>query len=272
MTGHQKVRRLTSWSRRGAGKLNEASAISILEAVGKELVRPDIDKAAMIRGINLCFQWYQSARDYTTDKGRKDRSRRLEVIYNKVRALDILLANDDSWLPLGAPPSYGSLFHDRVKRLVEVVDHAIKVQERPDGGAKAYRDSFKVRSPFEWLVAYFLPDVFFLLRIAQINNLKELTSRKSPYVRFVQAILAELGIGLDGRPYKPATIVKALRDSINNRGRRKGNATGDPYAYWRESLMRKEMSLPPPPMPKEPQPGFYLVSSAPNADVAVGQN
>jgi hypothetical protein len=123
MKGQPRLVRSVHWSPQGTGKLNEASAARILDAVGKKLARTDIDKAAMIRGINLCLQWYQNARDFSTNKGLKDRNRRLGVIYNKARALDILLAKDDTWLPLGASPSADNFFRAPIKRLVEVVDH-----------------------------------------------------------------------------------------------------------------------------------------------------
>jgi hypothetical protein len=270
MNGQLRLRRAVRWSPGGVGKLNDASATSILDAVGKELIRPDIDKAAMIRGVNLCRQWYQSAREFSTNKGIRERNRRLEMIYKKAKALDHLLAKDDSWLPLGVAPSSKNVFCTPVKRLIEVIDRAIK---QPNEGTKeAYCDSFKVRSPFEWLVAYFLLDVFGLLDIAPIVDQKELISRKSPYIRFVQAVLAELSIGLDGKPYSPASIIKAVRNRFAGRVRRKGTSRRNEFAFWRNSLLRKEMGLPPPPMPREPQAGFYALPITLEAPEAGGQN
>src|SRR5262249_19775376 len=92
------------WTAQGAGELNDTNVLPILEAVGK-LVRPDLDKPALIRGINLCVQWYRRARECSTNKGVKDRERRLAMIYKKAKALDQLLAKDDSWMPFAASPS-----------------------------------------------------------------------------------------------------------------------------------------------------------------------
>jgi hypothetical protein len=269
VNGQLRLQRAVRWSPGGIGKLNDASADPILDAVGKELIRPNIDKAALIRGVNLCGQWYQRAREFSTDRGIRERNRRLEMIYKKAKALDHLLAKDDSWLPLGVAPSSKNVFSTPIKRLIEVIDHAIKP---PSGGIKAYHDSFKVRSPFEWLVAYFLLDVFGLLDIAPIVDQKELISRKSPYIRFVQAVLAELSIGLDGKPYSPATIIKAVRSRFAGRVRRKRTSRRDEYAFWRNGLLRKEMGLPPPPMPREPQAGFYVLPITLDAPEAGGQN
>jgi hypothetical protein len=248
------------WSPRGAGKLSEANATPILDAVGKELVRPDIDRGAMIRGINLCLQWYHTARNCSTNKGVKEQTRHLEMIYKKARALDQLLAKDDSWSsPLGMTPSSNAFFHAPIKRLIEGVDHAIK--KRNDGPDRAYRNSFKIRSPFEWLVGYYLPHVFMLLDVARIRDQKNLLSKESPYTRFVQAVLAELRIGIGGQPYSRATILKAVRSPFVRPFRRKRDVEVNDFSYWREALLRKEMGLPPGPMPKVPQPGFYAIPS-----------
>jgi hypothetical protein len=79
------------------------------------------------------------------------------------------------------------------------------------------------------------------------------------YVRFVQAVLAELKIDLNGKTYSPESITRALRSRFGEqpRIRRKTNERPDYYAFWRIALLRKEMGLAPPTPPAEPQAGFY---------------
>jgi hypothetical protein len=143
--------------------LNDADANKIFNAVGPELIRPDLNKTAMIRGINLCIKWYGEARTFSTNKWEKGRVRCLELIYKRAKGLDVLLAREDSLLALGAPPT---LFRIYIQQLITIVEHSLKSK----GTEPFYKDSFKVRSPFEWLVAHFLPNVFMLLNIAPISD------------------------------------------------------------------------------------------------------
>ena len=179
-------------------------------------------------------------------------------MYKKAKALHHLLEKDDSWLPIGAPPSFGDGFRLAIKRMIEALDRAIKQDSERDGAVKAYQDSFKTRSAFEWLVGYYLADLFTLLNIAPMSDRQDFLSQNSPYIRFVQAILAELRIGVDGHPYSLDTIARAIRGRYDGRVRRKHTTLND-FSFWRNALLRKEMGLPPGPIPKEPQPGFYLV-------------
>jgi hypothetical protein len=109
-------------------------------------------------------------------------------------------------------------------------------------------------------VAFYLPDVFGLLEIGPIETADDLLAQKGPYVRFVQAVLAELKIDANGKPYSTESITRALRSRFGEqpRIRRKSHERlDDDYAFWRIALLRKEMGLPPPTPPAEPQTGFY---------------
>jgi hypothetical protein len=210
------LRRHAEWTAQGTGRLSDANIPPILNAVGKTLVRADIDKMALIRGLNLCARWYREARMYSTNKSVKDREHRLTMIYKKAKALNYLLAEDDSWMPIGAPASSMESFRISIRRIINLIDHTMNEQNSEPG--KAYQDSFKIRSPFEWLVGFYLPDVFVLMSIAPIQDQKEFLSSKSPYIHFAQAVLGELRIGVDGQPYSSATIIKGTSDQPPDHG------------------------------------------------------
>jgi hypothetical protein len=256
MTNHKRRSQAPDWSPEGSGRL--ASATAILDAVGRHMLPLSVDESAMIRGINLSVRWYHEARTFSTNKSIEDQHRRRVMMYKKAKALQFLLEKDDSWLPIGAPPTVGDAFRLSIKRMIEAIDHGIKCDTEPDGASKAYQDSFKIRSPFEWLVGYYLPDVFTLLNVAPVTDQKNFLSRRGTYIRFVQSILAELRIGVDGHPYSLDTVVRAARSRFDGRARRKRGTATD-FSFWRNALLRKEMGLPPGPIPKDPQPGFYMV-------------
>jgi hypothetical protein len=243
------------------GPLGVKNADSILKAAGRDSNRDEIDKLAMSRGINLCYQWYCEAQFFSTNRGERDRKQYLEKVYKKAKALDVLLAKNNTWLPTGAPPSEVWNYRAPIRELLVNINRALK-PSNADGATKAYHDSFKSRSPFEWLVAYYLPDVFGLLEIGPIETADDLLAQKGPYVRFVQAVLAELKIDANGKPYSTESITRALRSRFGEqpRIRRKFHERpDDDYAFWRNALLRKEMGLPPPTPPAEPQAGFYML-------------
>jgi hypothetical protein len=255
-------------SGQGTGPLNLKNADLILKAAERDPVRDEIDKVAMLCGIKLCYHWYSEARFFSTNRGENDRKQYLERIYKKAKALDVLLSKNSMWLPLGASPSLSRTYRGPIKEIISNIDRELR---KPSGAIKAYHDSFKIRSPFEWLVSFYLPDVFGLLKIGPIETADDLLAQKGPYVRFVQAVLAELKIDLNGKPYSPDSITRALRSRFGEqpRIRRKTNEIPDQYAFWRIAMLRKEMGLPPPAPPTEPQAGFYMV---PEENAVGGQN
>jgi hypothetical protein len=60
------------------GPLGVKNADSILKAAGRDLSRDETNKLAMIRGINLCHQWYCEAQFFSTNRGERDRKQYLE--------------------------------------------------------------------------------------------------------------------------------------------------------------------------------------------------
>ena len=77
-------------------------------------------------------------------------------------------------------------------------------------------DQYKHRSPFEWLVGYFLPKSF-----ETIFKIKATFTPNGAYARFAEAVLREFNITNNGKPYARATIVREAnrvsRDRIRPR-------------------------------------------------------
>ena len=71
------------------------AADRILAAVGNGNFPPNVDKAAMISGLNLCAQWYRAANRYRTSKMERLRRIRLSRISKTAKLLERLLADDD---------------------------------------------------------------------------------------------------------------------------------------------------------------------------------
>jgi len=145
--------------------------------------------------------------------------------------------------------------------LLTEIDRELKPRG-PEGLHEAYSDSFKSHSAFEWLVAFYLPDVYGLLTVGPIDR-DQILSQNGPYVRFAQAVLAVLEIDVRGDLYSRESILRAIRGRFPDRAREKIRRKADQlndFSFWRNGLLRKEMGLPPSDyIPAEPQPGFYMV-------------
>jgi hypothetical protein len=236
-------------------RLDLKSAESILKAAGRDPGDGEINKVALLRGIEICHGWYNDAQFYSTNRGQSDRREYLEKVYKKAKALDVLLSKNSSWLPLGPPPSSSETYRACIKEIIANIDRELKPRGPPASAdrelkprgqpASAFHDGFKSRSPFEWLVAYYLPDVFGLLKIGSIDTVEEFSPQKGSYIRFAQAVLAELKIDIKGKPYSPESITKAFRSRFLSlpRTRKRKHQAPDRLAWWRMQLLRKEMGL-----------------------------
>jgi hypothetical protein len=86
----------------------------------------------------------------------------------------------------------------------------------------ALANRFKERSPFEWLVGNWLPEIY-----AHYFGIRAGLQRRrdgkldGPFIRFAEKALVELRIMHRGRPYTREAIARALTDARANRVRRK---------------------------------------------------
>jgi hypothetical protein len=205
--------------------MDERSADRIFAAMGKPAVRFDqLDKAALVRGLELCAKWYREAVESSTDAHQRRRRHRLGLTVSAIKKVDILMSDGDFWCWLSA--SLGLTAEtDRaaVKQLRRALERHIASIERAAVNA---RGAFlKAYSPFEWLVGVFFAFVYqempFPSPIATAADLPRVYSRNSPYIRFVGAALEELGITSGEKRYTRSAIIRAVNAVLNGRYRRK---------------------------------------------------
>jgi hypothetical protein len=218
----------------------------ILACVGKESVPSDIDKAALIRALDLCAEWYREAKRDTNDKADSQRIRRLSAISKTARRLDQLLVEDDqqkfyAWDSIRAHVAReGYDASEAITKIIKAVEHALRTQDKLAVSNQAYQTNLRKWSPFEWLVGRWLPLVYIELNFHDPGGLKALVAQNSSFVRFVTAVLKELDITTDQKPYSRQSIVKAVKLPFSGKLRRKGAAVaGDDYWWWRRQLLIK---------------------------------
>ena len=192
--------------------------------------------------------WYQEAVNYHTNKYNDDLALRLDLIIKASKRLEQLL-DDDFWRSFLSPSS--SETTDQCLQGTRAIRETCLRQVNRSKAAmrmhQAYQSTYKVRSPFEWLVGDFLPLVYFNGGFVAIKDEKSLLAHNSPYLRFAMATVQEFGISVDGKRYARSSFLKALRNSIRNTSRRKKGAS-DRYAKWRARLMIQTLK----PSPTEP--------------------
>jgi hypothetical protein len=128
----------------GTGLLDLKGADLILKAAGRDPARSEIDKIAMLRGINLCYHWHSEARFFSTNRGQNDRQQYLERIYKKAKALDVLLSKNSIWLPLGASPSLSRRYRAPIREIISNIDRELR---ETNGAIKVTRTASKRAAP-----------------------------------------------------------------------------------------------------------------------------
>lgn len=226
--------------------MDTSGAERVLALVGKENFPSDLDKAALVRALDLCAQWHQEALRYTSDKAEIERVDRLSAISKTARRLNQLIAEDDNhklyvWDSIRASLLRSGTDPDEaVRRIVQAAEHALRMQDQMADQRRAYQLNLRKWSPFEWLVGRWLAMAYMELGFRDVGSLKALVSKDSPYLRFVSAVLKELDITRDGKPYSPQSIIKAVKLPFAGKVRRKGSAVArDDYAWWRRQLLIK---------------------------------
>jgi hypothetical protein len=222
--------------------MNEKSADRIIAAVGKPAVRFDrFEKAALIRGLKLCAEWYREADELGTDAHRRNRSRKLGMTVSAIKRLDNLISDDEFWRWLSAPLG-STAENDRavVKRLRRTAEGRLADIERPKTN-KPTKSFLRAYSPFEWLAGAFLPLVYIEMNFPSPfsghSDLSAIVSRNSSFIRFVKAALEELGI-----TNTQSTIIRATTAVLNGRLRRKHTLTpGDHDFAQRVEQLRTTM-------------------------------
>jgi hypothetical protein len=229
--------------------MDEKSADRIFAALGESAGRFDqFDKAALVRGLELCAKWYREAVELSTDACRRKHRHHLELTVSAIKKLNIVISDDDFWRWVS--PSLGpAAEHDRaaVKRLQRAVErHLANIEKAALNTTGLF---LKAHSPLEWLVGAFLSFVYLEMPFPSPGpgTLRErypapIYSTKSPYIRFVQAALEEMGISNNGKKYTRSTIIRAVNGVLNARYRRKYRLTpGDHDLVQRVEQLRTVM-------------------------------
>jgi hypothetical protein len=213
----------------------------ILKDVGEDCCVQILEPDALIRGLDLCLSWYKEALKYHTNKYSTEQTRRLSLIIKASKRLELLLT-DAAQLEIFRSPEVA----DSCLRAVRLVreESRIKLERKTssrDPGAR-YRANYQRRSPFDWLVAYFLPMVYFNGGFAHIEDEKAFLGQDSPYIRFAMAAVTEFGISNDGEPYARSSFIKALSNAFSDKVRRKSEpASEDGYYRWRSQCMQRAL-------------------------------
>jgi hypothetical protein len=215
------------------GNITQVGLDSVLRAVGEKFIPRDLDRAALIRCIELCERRYGDAVRFKSKRHERIEIRKLEMIRKAAKRLEQLLGDVDlrQWaIGLSEPPPPEETL--TTKQLVEAIDRELKGQRERD---RSYADTFKKFSPFDWLVCVYLPDVY------ELNFRKAPgISVDSPYARFAESVLHELKIlRRNGAPYKRATIARALSSARAGRIRRRMGSTESEFHHWGFSLVTR---------------------------------
>jgi hypothetical protein len=225
--------------------LNDEGTQRILDEVGGPFVPRGLELEALRDDLRTQYVEWCSLSQLTSDKIARRRVQRLETIAKHAGAVLALLDEGviGGWarqeiamtFPLkeGAPvrktaefrtdhgqpdaaPSFNG-FLAGLQRLVAAARY--KAKSFPDRALYLLP-----RSPLEFFVANVLASVFkrHFKRPAGFSRASDgARGARGPYIRFVVAVLRELGITNKGKPYAPDTIARALSGVRAGRGRRR---------------------------------------------------
>jgi hypothetical protein len=214
----------------------------ILKDVGEDCRVQILEPDALIRGFDLCLSWYKDALKYHTNKYSAEQIRRLSSIIKASKRLELLLV-DAAQRQIFRSPEVA----DPCMRAIRLVREESRIElarntSSRDPGAR-YRANYKKRSPFEWLVAYFLPMVYLNGGFPPIDDEKAFLGQDSPYIRFAMAAVREFGISNDGEPYARSSFIKALSNAFSDKVRRTSEQASeeDSFARWRLRLMKSAL-------------------------------
>src|SRR5882762_4538999 len=141
----------------------------ILKDVGVDCRDQILEPDSLIRGFDLCLSWYKDALKYHTNKYSAEQTRCLSSIIKASKRLEHLLTDAAQTQMFRSPevtvPCLRAIRSVREESLIEL-------ERNTKGPGPRYRANYQKRSPFEWLVAYFLPMVYLNGGFANIEDEK----------------------------------------------------------------------------------------------------
>jgi hypothetical protein len=187
----------------------------ILKAVGKEYCPKNLDRQALVRGIDECIELYCEALKFHNNKYEMSQRGPLETALDLAKRLRQLMKDDSVWhddrwrhaspqTPRVAIQSLEVLVAQKLAQ--QAYDHDYEDSE------VSWRDSFQLWSPFETLVGDWLPVLYAELGFPNANSPDELASKNGPFIRFARAIAYELDVKMNGRPYAASSFIRAVKN------------------------------------------------------------
>jgi hypothetical protein len=213
----------------------------ILKDVGEQCCVQILEPDALMRGFDLCLSWYKDALKYHTNKYSAEQIRRLSLIIKASKRLEQLLT-DGAQLQIFRSPEATAHCLRAIRLVREESGIELARNTSSKGPHPRYRANYRKRSPFEWLVAYFLPLVYLNGGFVHIEDEKSFLGQDSPYIRFAMAAVREFCISNDGEPYARSSFIKALSNAFSDKVRRTSEQTSeDSFARWRLRLMKNAL-------------------------------
>jgi hypothetical protein len=202
--------------------ISTAGLDRILKSVAKEHCPQNLDRAALLRGINECIELYGASLKFHNDKHEMLQRRHLKLVLGRVQRLRQLMKDDDLWSDdlwkyLSNKASTAQTPRSAIQALEVLITRELAERSYDkDDAETSYRHSFQARSPFEALFGDWLPLLYTELGFPN----GRLASKDGPFVRFARAVADEFQIKKSGRRYAAASFIKALKNVAAGKVRR----------------------------------------------------
>ncbi|PVE25954.1 hypothetical protein DC522_01560 [Microvirga sp. KLBC 81] len=213
--------------------MKAANVDHILKAVGRMHIPRTINRRRLREDIEWAGSLWDTLNELDSRGLWSGRVHRLKDIEMAARRLRSLLSNDTAWLqqvigqqfPLGEGAMRGKRRDPApsLRGLVVGLARLARITNRARGQTKPEAPLRQDKSAAEWLIGTHLPEIFEqhfqqqarIARPRSHHGEKEITGKaNSPYIRFAEAVLNELGIkSTHGGPYSRETILKVFQQT-----------------------------------------------------------
>jgi hypothetical protein len=178
---------------------------------------PLIDDDALLRCLELCAEWHREAIEFGTKQYMEERRKRLGLVVKTGKRLLLLLAHSDFEQWISGMKNHFELCElcppHAIMKLIELTEAELSTLSLPR--VQEYADGYKRRSPFEWLVGVHLPKTYELAFALGPD-----ASVSDPFLRFAKAVLREMKITRNRKPYSVNSILRAMREAESDHTRR----------------------------------------------------
>ena len=175
------------------------------KSVGKENCPENLNRPALVRGIDECIQLYCAALKFDNDKYEMSQRRHLKLVRSRAERLRQLMADDsiwhdDLWQHLSDRASPSQTPRAAIQALEVPIDQELAERRYDkDDVETSYRHSFQVRNPFEAMFGDWLPLLYAVLGFPNAKSCDEIASKNGPFIRFARAIADELKLKPSGQ-------------------------------------------------------------------------